>query len=334
MLTSDLRWSGLVSAALLGAAAVLPTPAAGQAWTVEGRVVDASSGAAVQNAVVTLDGGVPILTNADGQFRFEDVSSGDHILAVSAFGYVDLEQTIALSADTRVTVRLDAAPLLLDSLNVEARTIDFDGLVLDGNEGFNVLEADIVTDQGHSERTKLSGRFDLDDVYQNVPLRVFIMAFGYLPLDTTFVPDDEDRYPFALVEDPLMQTMIDTQVERLDDRSEEYHYEYQPPVDRDDLVNFQDNSPIQVVMERRYPRHVLERIGCFFFDERRLRDRNEIVFLLQNTFAKEVQRIELYEFPGIGRMFMVRIYTRGYFQRLVADNRSLSTPYMAPGVCR
>jgi hypothetical protein len=91
------------------------------------------------------------------------------------------------------------------------------------------------------------------------------------------------------------------------------------------------NGTLQTVMEGEYPRHVLRRIGCFFVDERRVYDLRERTLLLQTIRANELQRIELLEFPGPGRSFMVRVYTRQYFQRLMAAGQPLPEPVMRTG---
>ena len=42
----------------------------------------------------------------------------------------------------------------------------------------------------------------------------------------------------------------------------------------------------------------------------------------------ELHRIEMYEFPGMGRLFMVRFYTRRYFQRTMGSDEPLERPSM------
>lgn len=310
-----------------------PSPVAAQgSFVVQGRVFDPGSGAGIQNTVLTLDSYGSVLSTLDGSFIFRGVQPGDYTLRVEAFGYGGFERSLTVRGDTVLSLPLDIDPLQLDSLNVEASTLDFDGRVRDPVMDSNLMGVVVRSSQGHEDRTGMHGRFDFDDVYEHVPLRIDVSAFGYLPLDTIFVPDDEERYPFSLVEDPFMKKMVEVQGQKLDDRASQHYY--RPPVNRESMSRFMDNGSVQNVMEANYPRHILQKIGCFFIDERLIEDREERTFVLQNTFAKELQRIEFYEFPGFGRLFMVRVYTTGFYQRLVGSQRKMQIPVMALGLCR
>jgi len=97
------------------------------------------------------------------------------------------------------------------------------------------------------------------------------------------------------------------------------------------MSRFTGNGTLQTVMESRYPRHILRRIGCFFIDEREIRGRERTV-ALQSTMANELQRVELLEFPGIGRLLMARVYTRAFFLKLLAKDEPLPTPRMTGGI--
>ena len=316
----------------------VPLPVLGQEGVVvSGRVYDAGSNGGVQNALVTLEEHGAVLSSARGTFSFSGVRPGDYTLRVEAFGYLALSRSLGVVGDTLLVLPLEVDPVQLDPLTVELEKIDFDGRVRDPGRDSNVLDAQVLSDQGHEDWTNVHGRFDLDDVFEHVPLRLAIRAFGYLPVDTTFVPDHEERYPFDLVPDPLMEKMIEVQVGRLEARAGDRSYEYQPAINRDDMSRFTGNGTLQTVMESRYPRHILRRIGCFFVDERHIMDRQERTVLLQSIMANELQRVELLEFPGIGRLFMARVYTRAYFMRLIARNEPLPPPRMTGGfltVCR
>ena len=203
-----------------------------------------------------------------------------------------------------------------------------------------MYDAEVRTDQGHVESTNLFGRFDLDDVLEGVPLQVTILGFRYLPLDTTFVPDHEERCPFYLTPDPLMTTIIDTYVARLDERAGIRMYEHQPALNRLDLARFSENTSLRSALEAHYPLHVLRRIGCFMVDEREYRFGSlaERTNVLEGTFVNELERVEVLEFPGFGRMFMLRINTRRFFQQNVGSEKELKAARMtstpAGTICR
>ena len=183
-----LRVGGLATA-LCAVALLAPVGVFGQELT--GRVFDADNQQGIQNAVVTLDGYGFRLTEASGEFRFDGVAAGDYVLTVEAFGYVTVARRVRIPAETSVSIALEPSALELDSLLIESRTIDFDGRVRDPRLDYSVKDARVTTDQGHEEWSNAHGRFDLDDVREGVTLRVVIHAFGYLPLDTAFVPDDD-----------------------------------------------------------------------------------------------------------------------------------------------
>ena len=316
--------------AILALQAAFPSRGSAQELTVTGRVTDARSGTPVENARLTLEVHGTVLSNSNGEFVFSRVSPGRYRLYVEGLGYEDLELPLTLANDTTLALTLEADPIALDSIAVVLETIDFDGRAVDPHTDSYVYDADVRTDQGHEESTNLFGRFDLDDVFDGVPLRVSIQGFRYLPLDTTFVPDHEERYPFYLQPDPLMTTMIDTYVARLDDRAGRRMYDHALPLNRVDLTRFAENTSLRMAMEARYPLNVLRRVGCFMIDEREYRfgSPEERVAILEGTFVNEIERIELLEFPGYGRLFMVRIYTRRFFQQNVGSERELKAARM------
>jgi hypothetical protein len=320
---------------ILAFAISVPMPALAQVdVVVEGRVYDARSGSGIQNAVVTLEGHGSTLSNAQGTFRFRGVEPGDYALRVEGFGYLPFTTSVSVVTYSIVSVPLEAAPLALDSIVVEARTLDFDGRVRDPTLDYFLLDAEVLSDQGHDERTNSSGRFDLDDVFEGAPLHVVIRAFGYLPLDTTFVPDDEERYEFDLVTDPLATIMITLQTRRLEDRAGELLYQNRPALNRAELTPYAGFGTLQSIMELKYPTPILRGVTCVVLDEQWIRTNWRRREVLQNTVPEELERIELLEFPGPRRSFQLRIYTRVFFEELVARNQPLGKAVMAGRVCR
>ena len=140
----------------------IPMPVLAQVdVVVEGRVYDARSGAGIQNAVVTLEGHGSTLSAEPGTFRFGGVEPGDYVLRVQGFGYVDFTTAVSVVRYAMVSVPLEAAPLALDSIVVEARTLDFDGRVRDPTLDYFLFDAQVFSDQGHEEWTNEHGRVDL-----------------------------------------------------------------------------------------------------------------------------------------------------------------------------
>lgn len=311
----------------------LPTTLAAQARVqFEGQVVDASSGQVIPNAIVRLGDHGTVLTSEQGRFRFDGVEPGEYTVLVEALGYAGIEISVSVVTDLSVSLPLEPAPLPLDSIVVEVGTIDFDGRVRDPRLDANLHDAHVRSDQGHDQWTNWHGRFDLDDVFERVPLRVIITGFGYLPLDTTFIPDHEERYAFNLMPDPLGQRMIEIQTQRLADRARagrRYRpFRLQPELGREEMARFMSRGSLQNLLERTYPISVLRRVSCFLIDERPTYSRTERTHVLQTTLPQQLERIELLEFPGQRGALMLRVYTRRFFQELIATNRSLRTPVM------
>jgi hypothetical protein len=243
-------------------------------------------------------------------------------------GFRDFAATLDVHADTLLVVVLEMLPIALEGVTVRLRTLDFAGRVRDPDTDSWIPGAIVRTDQGHRESSNLFGRFDLDDVFDGPALRLVIQAFRFMPLDTTFIPDEEERYPFDMAPDPVMTRMIDNYVARLDDRAGKRIYEYQPALNREELAQFSANATLLQVMEREYSPHIVRGILCLFLDEQEYRFAfdEERVSVFEGTFANDLERIELLEFPGEGRYFMARVYTRRFFQRHVGVPHELAAP--------
>jgi hypothetical protein len=317
--------------AALGCLAALPASAHAQDRVVAGRVYDPTSNAAgVQNATILLVGRGATLSNREGEFVFRGVPRGEYELRVEAFGYKSLQITLDVVRDTTLALPLQRDPIQLGSVGVVLERLDFDGRVRDPRgEDRWVAGAEVTSDQGHDERTNLFGRFDLDDVFDGPLLRVTIRAFRYLPLDTTFVPDGEQRHSFDLVPDPIMDRIIGAYVARLEERAESHVYnKYRAPLNRQDLTPLRANATLREILERKYSLQRLRSIGCMFLDEHEYvfvsEEHRESVF--EGTFANDIERIELLEFPEAGSM--LRVYTRYFFQSHVGGTGKLDVPSM------
>lgn len=298
---------------------------------IDGRVLDATVGEGVQNAIVTLEGRGGILSGPQGEFRFDLVDPGTHALSVVAFGYVDFTISVTVAGDASFTLPLEPQPIELASINVDANTLDFEGRIRDGARPATLYDAQILTDQGHDERTGWRGRFELDDAYEGVPLRLIIRAFGFMPMDTTFVPDDSDRPDFDLEPDPVGQEMIAIQTQRLDERASDTEQVYRPfrtrpTLDRDDMARYSSWGSLQAMLESIYTIRTLRRVGCFVLDESPVLNRAARTLVLQTMLPQEIERVEVIEFPDQQGVLMMRVYTRRFFQRVVATDREWRTP--------
>ena len=105
-------------------------------------------------------------------------------------------------------------------------------------------------------------------------------------------------------------------------------YKYQPALNREDLAEHRPNTTLREVIEREYSTRIFRSILCFFIDEYEYRFTfdEERESVLEGTFTNNLERIEVLELPGEGRLFMVRAYTRRFFQRQVLSPDDLAAP--------
>src|SRR5688572_10447927 len=173
-------------------ALALPLTAAAQQTrvSVQGRILDESTGLGVPSAGVELEGHGYMVTGPDGSFRFDAVRPGRYPLWVVAFGYASGNRVLSVRGDVAVSVALEPAPVPIEG--VGATFVDFEGRVRDPANDFFLVDATVLTNQGRAARTDAHGRFELEGVLEAAPLHVTVVAFGYLTLDTLLTPRDAE----------------------------------------------------------------------------------------------------------------------------------------------
>jgi hypothetical protein len=299
-------------------AAILASPVLGQVpVTVGGRVFDGGTGSGIQSAIVELVGHGAQLTSADGTFVFDRVEPGVYTLRIAAFGYTSEVRSLRLHGDLTATVPLDPAPLRLDSLLVEPRSVEFDGRVRDVETDLPVVDAEVVLNGVPAERTSLRGRFSLDDAWEGVPLYLGLRAFGYLPMDTVLFPVDEHgRYDFRLDADPIAAKMIQAQIVRIAERAGGRRAITMAPLARDRLLGW-TGLGLGDVLRASYPRRRLQAVRCIFVDERLLPPGID-GDVVESISPGDVERVE-FLFEGA----VLRIYTRDFTKRMIAGQVEL-----------
>jgi hypothetical protein len=296
-------------------------------FVVEGRVVGADGSAGITLASVELVDFGSTLTSQDGSFRFDNVPPGGYTLTTGGFGYVSDSRFIVVDADTVVLVSLSASALPIDSLFVDLRLVEMRGTVRDPEEDFSLVDVAVLTDQGRSTRTDEHGRFDVE-VLDGLPLHVTIRAFGYLPFDSVVTPREEVRYVFELQLDPLIETMVAVQVERLERRASPRFAAGYRNLNRERLIRYAGSATLWDVLLFEYGERRLERVGCILIDEVMYPAGPEARSILLHTLPEQLERIE-FMFRGA----MLRIYTREFMQEMIARNMPLRRPVMFGGIC-
>lgn len=313
--------------AILVLAIAIPSPMLAQTGVVvEGRVLEAGTTAGIQNAIVELVGHGATLTSAAGTFRFEGVDPRGYVFRVDAFGYASESRFLAVDGYTTVSVPLEIAPLPLDSLVVEPRAIDIKGRVRDPGRGLLLVDAEILTNQIPPTGTDDHGRFTLDDVFEDVPLRVIVRAFGYVPVDTILLPDEDESYLFELVPDTVVERMIGVQVRRLEERAAGRRSALMRPMNRERLLRYAGHADLLTTLEFEYWRRI-GRVGCVVLDEEQLL--GGATSLLWTMLPEELERIEF-----LFRGAMLRIYTREFMREMIAGGIELRRPSMVGTICR
>jgi hypothetical protein len=197
--------SPIPAALLLAACWVAPAAAQQEAAGVRltGVVVDATSGAPVRGALVSLGGPGPrALTDSLGAFRVQGVRAGQQTVRVQRFGYRTLERPITVSAATPpLDLRLDPDPLQLEGLLVTSGVrLPLDGVVTDAVSGVPVpwaeleLTRDAVREESRGE-SDARGAFSLPDV----PTGAYFLLVEKLGYESQYVAVGHTTPPSALV---------------------------------------------------------------------------------------------------------------------------------------
>jgi hypothetical protein len=225
---------------------------------------------------------------------------------------------------------------------VDAGSIDFQDRVRDPARDFYLMDAQVLMRGRDPIWTDTHGRFDLVDVPEGVPVNVTIRSFGYLPIDTTFTPDDEERYTFDLTRDALAEAMIDMQIRRIDDHARGRLTTFREGfMDRERVLDYAGSHTASSMLQFEYPQRILDWIACTFIDDRPTDGSygalgaEVAAATLAQTVPEEIERVELSEFPGAeGRPLILHIYTRSFIMAMTTQSIPLRTPTINPrGQC-
>jgi hypothetical protein len=311
---------------LLPALALLsPLAAAAQqpGFTIEGRVLDESTGLGVSAAGVELAGHGYTITDPDGSFRFEAVRPGGYALLVVAYGYASRSRDLSIRDDLTFTIELEPAPVRLEG--VGATFVEIEGRVRDRANDFFMVDAIVLTNQGRGVATDAHGRFALEGMLEGAPLRLTIESFGYATLDTVVVPREDEKYLFDLEIDPVVEAQIAVQIERLERRAAPAFAVGRRNLNRDDLLAYAGNHTVQSMLLFEYGPRRGSRVPTVYVDGMRWSLTNNPVDELFALLPETLERIEFIVIPYV--CARVDIYTRDFMRELIAREGEL------PPVC-
>lgn len=114
-------------------------PLLAQQATVKGTVVDAKTGKPVAGAAVMLnDQGLVVTTGPSGDFSISNVAAGSDVIIIAAYGYDDLTQPVAVSANSAFdlgVLKIGSASNLANAFNEQRQEILFDQNAVEDEEG-------------------------------------------------------------------------------------------------------------------------------------------------------------------------------------------------------
>jgi hypothetical protein len=140
--------------------------------TLNGVVIDASSGAPVASALVSVgERGPRAIADDQGRFALGGVPLGSQRIRVQRFGYTPLEISVEVTlSPAPLTLRMQVDPVALEGLTVTGGArVDVGGVVLDGRTGERVpwaeitITRDAVRDLGRGSADQ-QGVFSIEDV--------------------------------------------------------------------------------------------------------------------------------------------------------------------------
>lgn len=184
----------------------------------------------------------PGLTSPAGKFRFEALTPGAYTVRVAAAGYAEREVAIDVEDAESLLVMLQPAPFQFDTLAVDLRTLEIRGLVRDRASGTRLARTEIVTSLVRGTATDLFGQFRIEGVPAMEPLVMGVRAFGYLPVDSLVRNGDEregeltGEIVFEVEPDPVVDRMIEIEVERLEERARPHRSALMRTMDRSKLL--------------------------------------------------------------------------------------------------
>lgn len=298
---------GRATGFLLLLALIAPSALAAQRASLNGVVSVAGASTPIPGAIVSVDG-IEQRTDRLGLFRFDGLSTGRHVLAVRALGYLPVSRTISLRADSTLRVSLTPRPVVLDTMMVRGRTATVKITAVDARSGNSILRASATTYPGSQTVGGLNGHFTFPDIPVGSTLQVSLEALEYLPVFLEIVPARDTSIKVSMRVDSVGIRMILVQVKRLERRAKGI------PLSVDDLDRreIRESGVISVgeVILRRLPS---PKSGprklpteCVFLNDREIDSG-----LLMGLVPEEVERVEIF-----ARGRMIRVYTTSYVSGL------------------
>lgn len=193
--------------------------------SIMGVVQDADTAEPLVDVQVTIaDGGLSVITGADGRFHLNDLEAGTYEIALSRAGYHRASLTVTLPPSTTAEVGVIALPPV-----EEPGASRLTGTVTDA-EGGGALAGATVTAAGRQTRTDSDGRFLIEGVEgQTFELR--ISAEGYVSREIPVEVAEPGTLRFSITLEPYRRAGLSISGFRADHGDYDAHAEAALAVD-------------------------------------------------------------------------------------------------------
>jgi hypothetical protein len=214
-LTSRVALTALFVAALHAA---VPASLAAQVgtYTVSGRVIERGTEQGIAQAAVRLGEDYSALTNENGEFEMRRVRPGRYPLTVEALGWGTVQTILAVTEDVTGIIRMDPAPIPLDTLGVRPARFTLSGRIVEAANGRAVPFVTVETGAGATSSND-GGFFRLRNLARG-PNPVRVEGFGWLPFRTQIDINGDTSVTVALERDPIMDRIIAAHIDTLSKR--------------------------------------------------------------------------------------------------------------------
>jgi hypothetical protein len=306
---------------------LLPAVLGGQAVSLAGQIRGEGQ-APLQGATMRLTGGETRTTNRDGRFRFEQLTPGRYILAVTAIGYEPRSIELILDrGETAIAVALTRSAVMLDTVLVRPAAIRIRGTAVDSASGETILHASAILYPGARVVRAKGGEFKFDSVPPG-PAMIVVEGLEHVPTALHLDATRDTSVTVGMAVDSVAIRMMAAGAKRLASRLTAASLPM-TALNRTDIAR-QNVSVGDIVSRLLYenPMEVRKNFasaedGCFFLDDKKVSRQ-----MYEGMDATEIERIEILRRAGaetpnlntprtsqmrnFGDARMVRVYTKRF----------------------
>src|SRR5205085_9649038 len=97
----------------------MPALASAQ-FSISGKITDQQTGATLPGATISINPALTTVSDAQGIYKFSNISNGNYVLKVSYIGYQTVEKHLALSSDLTLNIPLNTSSRLTEEVTISA----------------------------------------------------------------------------------------------------------------------------------------------------------------------------------------------------------------------